>query len=323
MSSIQRFRVIGGTHVPEAPLDLARHVVAHCAEGSVTFHASLETSRRDVVAALAPRMPADTADVSTVSEVGHPREVPLADEGLSIVFVEQRGAVPGLSQLWLTLAAEEDGPGGSTSLHMRLSRRDPLGPVAVAERLRACRDAGVIPRDADLDAALASVLAPEVSPEKPGRVELGNGHLLTQVFFEGSGEALVSLQYPVREVAGALVMADIWVHGAPILLRRFGSPEAALRAPNVATYGIHLREDGPLTDALLEAREPSERLLVEWEVSSPEGLHSVALECERTPPEVEVGVHGYVDSNYGPDPLDLVEWIAREAGVQLEYLHSA
>ena len=48
----------------------------------------------------------------------------------------------------------------------------------------------------------------------------------------------------------------------------------------------------------------------------------MALECERTPPEVEVGVHGYVDSNYGPDPLDLVEWIVREAGVQLEYLHS-
>lgn len=318
----QRYRVLGGSDVLEAPLDVARHIVAQCAEGPVTFRAMLETVRREVVEALAPEMPAHTADVSTRSEFAHPREVPIDDrDGVSLVFVEQR-AVPGLLQLWLTLNPVDGGTGGISTLNMRLSRHDPLGPRAVVTRLQACRDAGVIPRDVDLDAALACALAPDVSPSKPGHAALGVGHLLGQSFYEGSSHVLVTLQIPVHEAAQSMLMADIWVDGAILDMRRYGTPEAALRAPNVSTYAIHTREDGPLTDALLDARTASDVLLVEWEIDDPSELRGVMVGSHETAMQVELDVLGNVDFEYGPDPLDLVEWVTQVAGVQLQHLHS-
>jgi len=332
VSQTHRYRVLGGTDVPAEPLELARHIVAQCAEAPVTFHAMLETLRRDVVEALGPQLDPETADVCTRSLLADPRDVLLAGEhaGVSLAFIEQRVSLPGLLQQWVTLSEEV---GGATTLHMRLSRRDPLVADTVTARLRACQDAGVLPPDASIQLAVMRVLTADVGPSRAMRVELGAGTLLGQSFYEGSHELLINLEFSSREPAPRLLLADIWQPHTPVELRRYGTAEAALRAPSVAAYSIHSRVDGPLTGALLAARVGDEELSIEWDIAEPSQLCGVAISRRSTVAsggeasahvlDVELDVRGNVDFEYGPDPEDLVVWISERARVELQHLHWA
>jgi hypothetical protein len=324
-----RFRVLGGTDVPDAPLDLGRHIVAQCAQGPVEFRARLETVRPDVVARLATQINPESADVCTCSLLSHAREVPVAghEEGVSQLFIEQRG-VPGLLQQWVSVYYRKARI-GCTSLHTRVSRKDPLSAGVFSARLRACQDAGIIPPEAGVEAAVATLMAADISSRHPLRVELGLESLLVQSCHERSHELLITLELPSCEPAPRLVLADIWQPGSPIALRRYGTPDAALRAPSVETYAIHTRLDGPLTDAMVAIWSPKDQLSVEWEVDDELGLCGVTVASNAEASSgaahaltVELDVKGHVDFTYGPDPESLGERISERARIDLEYMYA-
>lgn len=325
-----RFRVLSPEVESRSPLELARHIVAACAEGPVTFRATLKTPRRDQVSRLAPLLEPQTTSVGTFSRLAGPEHVPLDDPhpGSVQAFIEQPGAEPGLLQQWITHYVAAGDGGSVTTLHLRIDRGDPLSRPIVLERLSACRAVGVLPRDADIEAAVQEALA-NVAPDRSCRVVLGGGSLLAQSFVEGSPVVLLSLEL-LPAVTASLLRANLWRPGAAVELRRYSTVSAALRAPAVSTYEVHTEADGPLTEALLAERGPSESLTVEWEIGGDSELAGVCLVEDTGDGRVELGVESRahvevevacsVDWEWGPDPEEAVQPFALRAGLALVHL---
>lgn len=313
----------------QPPLDLARRIVATCADGPIVFRATLRTTRREVVTRLSALLQSSTANVGTFSRLKGPQDVPLDDptEGSAQAFIEQPGPTTGLQQQWIThFAAAGDG-GSATTLHMRIDQHDPQSAPAVLERLRTCQEAAVLPRDVDIEGALRQVLC-DVDPDHPRRVALGGGSLLAQSFSAGSSSVLVNLELPLPGVTASLLRANIWRPGEAVELRRYSTVQSALRAPSVLSYELHSEADGPLTEALVASRAQGEWLTVEWEIGGDSELRGVfvvddaadgvARGGEGAGPHVEVEVACYVDWEWGPDPDEAVEPFALRAGVAVQ-----
>jgi hypothetical protein len=326
-----RYRVLPRQDGTQRPLELARHIVDVCAEGPVAFRATLKTARRELVAQLSALIQPPSASVGTFSRLMGPHDVPLDDppDGSTLAFIEQPGPQTGLLQQWVTHYVAAGDGGSATTLHLRIDRDDPHSLPAVLERLRACQDVGVLPREADVEGAVHQVLT-GVTPDHSRRVPLGRGSLLAQSFFEGSPAVLLNLELRMPGVTASLLRADIWRPGEAVELRRYSTLQAALRVPHAASYELHTEVDGPLTDALVAARAAGEALTVEWEIGGESELSGVSVVDDAEDGaaragdgaglHVELDVACHVDWEYGPDADEAVAPFALRAGLALRHL---